>query len=97
MDLALLLIALGFGYKIFAEGSVQTKKNLKQAGRLVGLVMMILAAAGAAAKTYSMFRYDYLCSTADYPMHGMGRGMFKSFGGMKCPLAGPVPEKIPAN
>ena len=92
MELALLLIALGFGYKVFAEGSTQTKKNLKQAGRLVGLVMMILGAAGAAAKTYSMFRCDYLCSTAGYPIHGMGmmgtRGMFKSFGSkVMCPLS----------
>ena len=103
MELALLLIALGFGYKIFVEGSTQTKKNLKQAGRLVGLVMMILAATGAAAKTYDMFRCESLCATENCPMHGMGmmgrHGMFKSFGSkVMCPLSGSSnlsAEKLP--
>ncbi|GEM_PF-1760090 len=101
MELALLLIALGFGYKIFLEGSAQTKKNAKQIGRLVGLVIMILSAAGAAAKTYSMFKCDYMCSTMDCPMHGMkgGRGFFKGFGSkIMCPLSGSSAssaEKLP--
>ncbi len=101
MDLALLLIALGFGYKIFVEGSLQTKKNLKQAGRLVGLVIMVLSAAGAAAKTFSMFNYDNMCSMMDYPMHGMkgDRGFFKGFGSkVMCPLSGSSAtsaEKLP--
>ena len=88
MELALLLIALGFGYKVFIDGSAQTKKELKQIGRLVGLLMMILGAAGASAEIKNMFQCDSPCFM----------GKFKGFGSkVMCSFSGPRAEKIPQN
>ena len=43
MRTALLLIALGFGFKIFAEASTNAKKSVKQVGRFVGIVIMLVS------------------------------------------------------
>ena len=43
MHLALLLIALGFGFKIFSEASSGGKKPINQLGRLIGVVIMALS------------------------------------------------------
>jgi hypothetical protein len=49
MQLALLLIALGFGYKIFVEAAGQGKKRIKQIGQLVGGFIMLIALASSLA------------------------------------------------
>ena len=49
MQLALLLIALGFGYKIFVEATSQGKKRVKQIGQLIGGFIMLIAFASSLA------------------------------------------------
>ncbi len=47
MKLALFLLTLGFGYKIYADASVNSKKRIKQLGQVVGAGMMILSILGS--------------------------------------------------
>jgi hypothetical protein len=42
MKIALLLLALGFGYKIFADATKE-QGGLKTLGRLIGIVMMVVS------------------------------------------------------
>lgn len=91
MDTALLLIALGFGFKIFAEASSNNKKQLKQLGRAVGVVIMIVSAAGAACTTYTTATCAYSCQIGKCDMHGgkFGHKFGKGFmGKTDCPFAG---------
>ena len=44
MFIALDLLALGFGYKVFAEATKE-KKGLKEGGRIIGIIIVILATA----------------------------------------------------
>ena len=46
MRSALLLIAFGFGFKIFAESSEKQKKSIKQFGTIVGIIMMVISLCG---------------------------------------------------
>ncbi|PIQ87000.1 MAG: hypothetical protein COV74_02320 [Candidatus Omnitrophica bacterium CG11_big_fil_rev_8_21_14_0_20_45_26] len=46
MKIGLLLIALGYGYKIFLDAAKQKVKNLRLLGQLVGAIMMTVAIAG---------------------------------------------------
>ena len=43
----LTLIALGIGFKVYAEASANQKKSLKQLGRLVGGFIMIVSFIGS--------------------------------------------------
>ena len=43
MQAALLLIALGFGFKIFADATANNKKSVRQLGRVVGAVIMLVS------------------------------------------------------
>jgi len=54
MKIALLLLAMGFGYKVFAEASKNTKKSLKTLGRVVGTFMMIVALMGTVCAGFHM-------------------------------------------
>ena len=89
MQLALFLIALGFGFKIFGEASQNPKKSIKQLGRTIGASVMIVSALasllflGTAAKCMKMG-----CS----PFENLGKG----FGDMKkmCPFTG---KEIPGS
>ena len=77
MKIGLLLIALGFGYKIFAEATVNPKKTLKKLGRVVGIIMMVLSLGATACMLWCMSTSD--CGT-----------MGKSYYGKKavyCPFA----------
>ena len=47
MRTALLLIAMGFGYQIFASAYRQKVKMLQKLGQVVGVVMMVLGFLGA--------------------------------------------------
>ena len=91
MDTALLLVALGFGFKIFAEASANNKKQLKQLGRTVGVAIMIISAAGAACTTYMAAKCVYSFQLGNCDMHGarFGHGFGKGFmGKMDCPFSG---------
>ena len=57
MQLALLLIALGFGYKIFVEATSNPKKRVKQIGQLVGGFIMLIALASSLALVAYMAKY----------------------------------------
>ena len=62
MKSALLLIALGFGYKVFADATKEAG-GIKTLGRLIGIVMMVLSTAVIAVKTFQ-------CAAAMYcPMN----------------------------
>jgi len=84
MQSALLLIALGFGFKIFAEASSNNKKRVRQLGQLVGNVIMIISFLGT------------LCAVSYAIQYGkMYCPMGKSWmGGEKmCPFTGkPLPD-----
>ena len=51
MKLGLLLIAMGFGYKVYAEASKE-KGGLRSIGQWVGAIMMGLALAASAMMVY---------------------------------------------
>lgn len=90
MDTALLLIALGFGFRIFSEASANNKKQLKQLGRAVGVVIMIVSAAGAFCTTYTTVKCAYSCQLGKCDMHGgkFGHKFGKGFmGKTNCPFA----------
>jgi len=89
MKIALLLIALGVGYKIYEDGSKNAKKSLKRLGRIIGVFIMVIAFAGTVCQTVM---------TVKYGMHRMGYGgsyhkwkcsQCDGYHGKKfCPLAG---------
>lgn len=51
MKLGLLLIALGFGYKVYAEAS-REKGNLRTIGQWVGAIMMATSLVASASLIY---------------------------------------------
>ena len=57
MQLAFLLIALGFGYKVFVEATSNPKKRVKQIGQFVGGFIMIVALASSLAIVTYMAKY----------------------------------------
>ena len=102
MQTALLLIALGFGFKIFSDASEKQKKSVKQLGRVVGVVMMALSFLGSicttltAIKTGGTFYPMFNC-----PTHGFDRsdgyGDYHGSMGMAgkkmmCPIAGQMKD-----
>ena len=78
MQTALLLIALGFGFKIFAEASTNAKKSVKQLGRLVGAFIMLVSFLGTICMVACAIQYG--------KMYPMGRGWMG--GGKMCPITG---------
>jgi hypothetical protein len=57
MKVGLLLIALGFGYKVYAEASGEKRKKMKRLGRAVGVAMMVIAALGTICGVSSKIMY----------------------------------------
>jgi hypothetical protein len=87
MQAGLLLIALGFGYKIYAEASVSARKNMKRLGRAIGVVMMVVSALGTLCTVW----FTITCGPYAYGTYGKGghhygawKGGFKPF----CPITG---------
>lgn len=79
MQIGLLLIALGFGFKIFAEASTHAKKSVKQLGRVIGVGIMIVSFLGTVCAVTCAIQYGKgFC-----PM-GKNWGM----GGKMCPITG---------
>ena len=68
MHTALLLIALGFGYKIYAEASVDKKKSLKRLGRIVGVSIMVIALLGTGCKAYHRISKPLACGASNCSM-----------------------------
>lgn len=61
MNTALLLIALGFGFKIFAEAGQLEGKSVKTLGRVVGGFVMLVALMGTVFTLWSK------CYQGGYP------------------------------
>lgn len=57
MKTALFLIALGFGYKVFAEATANGKKSLRQIGRLIGAFTMIVSLLGTFYSIWFALQY----------------------------------------
>jgi len=90
MQTALLLIALGFGFKIFAEASANNKKSVKQLGRLIGIIIMVISLFGTictvwcAAKCGLTGYGSYFC-----PLGGKGgKAGYRMAGKRMCPITG---------
>ncbi len=79
MQSALLLIALGFGFKIFAEASSNNKKNVKRLGQLVGIIIMVTSFLGTLCMVSSAIQCGKMPSY-------MGKGWMG--GGRMCPITG---------
>lgn len=62
MKTALLLIALGFGYKVFADATKE-QGALKTIGRAIGLVMIITSVGIGAYKIAKCANVSGLCPT----------------------------------
>ena len=77
MHSGLLLIAMGFGFKIFAEATANGKKTVRQIGRLVGIFMMVVSFFGTLCSVLYVAKYG----KADY-------GFMGKWGGKMCPLTG---------
>ncbi len=78
MQSALLLIALGFGFKIFAEASSNNKKYVKRLGQFVGIVIMVTSFVVTLCAVSCAVQYG-----KGYPM---GKGWMGS--GKMCPITG---------
>jgi Na+/proline symporter len=59
MKIGLLLIALGFGYKIYAEANSAAKKKLKALGRAVGIFMMVVSVVFVLCGIYYKANYGF--------------------------------------
>ncbi len=85
MQTALLLIALGFGFKIFAEASSNAKKSVRQLGRAVGGIIMIVSLLGTLCTVY----YTIQCAKGGFAYsHPMMGGKMWGMGGKMCPITG---------
>lgn len=90
MKIALLLLALGFGFKIFAEASTMAKKSLKQLGRAVGLFIMLVSFAGTLCLLWMGIQYGKWDGSYYCPVGGFGKtDAAKKF----CPLTGLAPTQ----
>ena len=71
MEIALLLIALGFGFKIFADADTYAKKQTRKAAQAVGLFIIMISLIGTFFSLRSGFWYGSLgCGTGSFcPMH----------------------------
>ena len=78
MHSGLLLIALGFGFKIFAEASSNNKKRLRQLGQLIGVFIMVTSFLGTLCTVSYAIQSGKLCP--------MGKGW--GYGGKMCPIMG---------
>lgn len=106
MQSALLLIALGFGFKIFAEASEKQKKSIKQLGRLVGIVIMVISLCGVLCSVFACMKgggCGGAMASGFCPTHGSEKEMM-GFGhyGMKkdkamCPLFGSTDKNAVSN
>ena len=86
MQSALLLIALGFGFKIFAEASTNAKKHVKRLGQIVGIVIMVVSFLGTVCAVSYAIQYGKMnCS--------MGKSGW--LGGKMCPITG-AQQNLPA-
>ena len=74
MQTGLLLIAMGLGFKVFAEATANGKKTIRQLGRLVGIFMMVVSLLGTICA---------ISCAAKYGQSGYG-----FMGGKMCPLTG---------
>ena len=85
MKTALFLIALGFGFKVFAEATANPKKSLKKLGRAVGATIMIMSAFGALYSLTMFAKYGRM-------------NCFGLKGGMRCPfgMSAPILPSAPA-
>lgn len=93
MKTALLLIALGWGFKIYADASSMGKKSVKRLGRMVGIVIMVISFLGALCTTIGAMKYGY---GDGYYYHGMGGHWDKSncpFTGWMHPATGEMPSQ----
>ena len=79
MKIGLLLLALGFGYKIFNEASGNAKKSIRQLGRIIGIYIMIVSFIGSLCA----LQWVIAANKANCPLTGGWKGMkMCPFGGM---------------
>ena len=57
IGIAILLLALGFGYKIFADATESSKKGLQILGRSIGLFIMIASVGAMVCTAACMSKY----------------------------------------
>jgi len=91
MNTALLLIALGFGFKLFAEAGKPGEKSFKRLGRFVGGFMMIVAFAGVVFTLWNKCYQGTLACPMPFPNAGSsGSYSAPANSGMKtmCPFMG---------
>lgn len=81
MNTALLLIALGFGFKIFAEAGKSGEKSVKSLGRMVGGFIMFVALMG------TVFTLWNKCYQGGYPCPSKMKAM--------CPFMEKAPAEAP--
>lgn len=100
MQSALLLIALGFGFKIFAEASEKQKKSIKQLGRLVGIIIMVISLCGVLCSIFTCMKSGACGTMSGYcPTQKSEKGMmgFGNYGMKKdkamCPIITDSAEK----
>ena len=60
MQIALLLIVLGLGYKVFADASKE-QGSLRSAGRVIGLIMIVTSIAAGTLKIAKCAAMAGLC------------------------------------
>ena len=95
MHTGILIIALGFGFKIYAEASAHAKKSIKQLGKAVGIVMMVVSLGGILCTVWTVATYAKL----NCPIHGFQKNT--AMGKIFCPFTTnkteSTPQEAPAN
>jgi hypothetical protein len=78
VKLALLLIALGYGFKLYVEANSITKKKLKKLGRWIAGFIMVIAFLGSLCSLVAIAKYSKGCYTEEKgyfcPLSGKGSG-----------------------
>ena len=85
MKLGLLLIALGFGYKVYADAAKE-KGNLRSLGQWVGAFVMAVS-----FLISSLFVYSYSINW----MSGKCPGVWCPFNKAGCPFMNKGPKQVP--
>ena len=88
MGIAVLLLALGFGYKVFADATADSKKGLRTLGRSSGLFIMIASVGAMVLSAACMSKYCPMGSKGGMGGKGM---MGKKF----CPFSGGQNQSLP--
>ena len=88
MQTAFLLIAMGFGFKIFADTYTINKRSVKQLGRTVGIIIMAVSLLGTLCTVQNVIQRNMNCPTDGHYGKRGHKGWSSMMQNKMCPLKG---------